>query len=97
MIEKNEIELKDTINSKESLKKELKKIHSQMCHVPIKRIRANLERAVSGSLKWKTFLTILKTNARLMTADQELEGKEAGDLLQVFQELSELVKVLPWT
>ena len=55
-----------------------------------------LRGVVSGSLKWKTFLMTLNINVRLMTADQELEGKEVGDLLQVFQELSELVKVSQW-
>ena len=32
------------LDDPKSWKKELKKIHSQMCHVPIRMIRANLER-----------------------------------------------------
>ena len=53
------------LDEPKSWKKELKKLHSQMCHVPIKRIKSNLERGGVWKPEMEDILTDIEKKCKV--------------------------------
>ena len=53
------------LDEPKSWKKELKKIHSQMCHVPVKRIKFNLERGGVWKPEMEDILTDIEKKCKV--------------------------------
>ena len=53
------------LDEPKSWKKELKKIHSQMCHVPVKRIKSNLERGGVWKPEMEDILTDIEKKCKV--------------------------------
>ena len=61
-----------------------------------KELKQILKEVVYGNLKWETYSTTLRRNAKSMIVGQELEVKEAGGRLSVSQKPLEWDRVLRW-